>query len=175
MTKEQLIEFFRKYSNLSGLEINARISEITTEMWTQIDAKFALLTGEDSKMNEFLAQLRDLLDSDPNTPGYQQGLNLFQTLAARVSELNQAIAATNGSVSAINTAVTNVASDLADLLRRVGDLEGVTAVLRTDIDAVKTVADGVVGALAAIAGDLQAQMVALRAGLRGEPQPSAGN
>jgi chromosome segregation ATPase len=166
-----LAQFFAEYSNLLGDAVRTNLEASQAAQSAAIQAQIDTLTGADSNVNAFLDQLRTLLDSDSQSVGYQQGLNLFETIAARVSELNAAIAATNGDVTTISNAVTQFGVDLASLLARVVALESATAVLRTDVDGAHTKADGITAALTAAAGGITAYLAEFVAGLNGTARP----
>ena len=166
-----LAEFFAEYSHLLGTEINTKLAASQAAQDTAIQARIDTLTGADSNVNAFLDQLRTLLDSDSQSVGYQQGLNLFETIAARVSELNTAIAATNGNVTAVSNAVTAFGVSLSDLLARVIALEASAAVLRTDVDGAHAKADGLTAQITAAIGGLQANLAEFVAGLNGTARP----
>lgn len=166
-----LAEFFAEYSHLLGTEINTKLAASQAAQDAAIQAQIDTLTGADSNVNAFLEQLRVLLDSDSQSVGYQQGLNLFETIAARVSELNAAIAATNGDVVTVSNAVTAFGVSLADLLARVVALEASTAVLRTDVDGAHAKAGSLTAAITAAIGGLQANLAEFVAGLNGTARP----
>lgn len=166
-----LSELFKNYSYMLGDEVRQLLEDSQSAQNDAIQAKIDALTGADSQMNTFLDQLRVLLDSDSQSAGYQQGLNIFETIAARVSALNSAIASTNGDVTALGNTITQFGIDLSALLARIVSLEGVTAVLRTDVDAAHTKVDGVITAIAEAAGGIVGYMNELRAGLRGTARP----
>lgn len=166
-----LAEFFAEYSHLLGAEIRTNLEASQAAQDAAIQAQIATLTGADANVNAFLEQLRVLLDSDSQSVGYQQGLNLFETIAARVSDLNAAIAATNGDVAAITTTVTQFGVSLADLLARVVALESATAVLRTDVDGAHAKADSLTAQITAAIGGLQANLAEFVAGLNGTARP----
>lgn len=170
-----LTEFFRQYSHLAGEEIRAQLEANSVELMADVDAKIAALTGADSNINAFLDQVRSLLDADTGTEGYQQGVNLFDHIAGKYAALTASLGTTNSTVATLNSSVADFMVDLSALMARVSTLEGATAVLRSDVDAVKVTADGIVGSLASAFADISNQMAALRAGLRGEAQPAAGN
>jgi chromosome segregation ATPase len=171
LTMTTLAEFFAEYSHLLGDAINTKLADSQAAQDAAIQAQIATLTGADSNVNAFLDQLRTLLDSDSQSVGYQQGMNLFETIAQRVSELNAAIAATNGNVTAISNSVTQFGIDLASLLARVVALESATAVLRTDVDSAHAKADGITAAITAAAGGLTAYLAEFVAGLNGTARP----
>jgi chromosome segregation ATPase len=166
-----LAEFFADYSHLLGDAVRTNLEASQAAQSAAIQAQIDTLTGADSNVNAFLSQLRELLDSDSQSVGYQQGLNLFETIAQRVSELNAAIAATNGDVTTIGATVTQFGLDLASLLARVVALEASTAVLRTDVDSAHTKADGITAALTAAAGGITAYLAEFVAGLNGTARP----
>ena len=166
-----LAEFFAEYSNELGAAVRANLEASQAAQSAAIKAQIDTLTGADSNVNAFLDQLRTLLDSDPESPGYQQGLNLFETIAQRVTTLNIAIAATNGDVAAITATVTQFGASLADLLARVAALEESTAVLRTDVDGAHAKADGLTAQITAAIGGLQANLAEFVAGLNGTARP----
>ena len=166
-----LAQFFAEYSNLLGDAVRTNLEASQAAQSAAIKAQIDTLTGTDSNVNAFLDQLRTLLDSDSQSVGYQQGMNLFETIAQRVSELNAAIAATNGDVVTISNAVTAFGVSLADLLARVVALEASTAVLRTDVDGAHAKADSLTAAITAAIGGLQANLAEFVAGLNGTARP----
>lgn len=166
-----LAEFFTTYSNELGAAVRTNLEASQAAQSAAIQAQIDTLTGADSNVNAFLEQLRVLLDSDSQSVGYQQGLNLFETIAQRVTELNTAIAATNGDVVTVTNAVTQFGLDLASLLARVVALEASTAVLRTDVDAAHTKADNLTAAITAAAGGLTSYLAEFVAGLNGTARP----
>ena len=144
-----LSEVFQKVGYFLGRDTQLYVDGKLTAERAYADAKFAALAGEDSRVNTVLDTILKITDSQPGTPEFEEGQNLYTLIESKYATLVTRVTKTESDIALFQQFASQTTTDVANYMQAVNkriddeitrakaaeaDLQGQITTLKTQVE-----------------------------------------